>query len=69
MTAEYPDRIWFNPSKFWAATRSMSKEEARWLGEQVYRLAEKGDVESLKGLSFVSFGNPYRKRTQTKPQS
>lgn len=69
MTAEYPNRIWFNPSKFWAATRSMSKEEARWLGEQVYQLAEKGDVESLKGLSFISFGNPFRKQSHKNKQS
>ncbi len=61
MTAEYPDRIWFNPWKFWAATRGMNKQEAKWLGEHIYQLAEKGDLESLKCLSFISFGNPYRK--------
>ena len=60
-TAEYPDRIWFDPWKFWAATRGMNKQESEWLGEQVCQLAEKGDVDSLRRFSFISFGNPYRK--------
>ena len=63
MPAEYPDRIWFDPWKFWAATRGMNKQEARWVGEQVERLAEKGDMESLRRFSFIQIGNPYRKRT------
>ena len=64
MTAEYPDRIWFDPWKFWAATRGMSKQEAEWLGEQVYQLAEKHDVETLRRFSFITVGNPYRKGSQ-----
>ena len=62
-TAEYPDRIWFDPWKFWAATRGMNKQESEWLGEQVCQLAEKGDVDSLRCFSFISFGNPYRKNS------
>lgn len=58
---EYPDRIWFNPWKFWAATRGMTKQEAQWVGEQVEQLAEKGDLEGLRRFSFISFGNPFRK--------
>ena len=61
MTEEYPDRIWFNPCKFWAATRGMTKQEVQWVGEQVYQLEEKGDIESLRRYSFISVGNPYRK--------
>lgn len=61
MTVEYPDRIWFHPAKFWAATRGMTPEETRWLGEQVYELAETGNVEALRRFSFITFGNPYKK--------
>lgn len=39
----------------------MTPEETRWLGEQVYELAETGNVEALRRFSFITFGNPYKK--------
>jgi hypothetical protein len=60
---EYPDRIWFDPPKFWAATRNMTKAEADWLGEKIYELAEKHDIETLRQFSFIYVGNPYRRKT------
>jgi N-acetyl-gamma-glutamylphosphate reductase len=61
MTTEYPERIWFHPPRFWAATRNMTKEEAERLQEKVYRLAELHDIEHLRQYDFISIGNPYRK--------
>ena len=59
---EYPDRIWFDPPKFWAATRNMTREEADFLGEKIYELAEKKDFETLRRFSFIYIGNPYRRQ-------
>ena len=61
MTQEYPDRIWFDPPKFWAATRGMTKRETAWLMERVEDMAARKDIEGLKHFSFIYFGNPYRR--------
>jgi hypothetical protein len=58
---EYPDRIWFSPPRFWAATRNMTKEEAKTFGEQIYSLAERRDIDRLRLYDFIQIGNPYRK--------
>jgi nitrate reductase assembly molybdenum cofactor insertion protein NarJ len=59
--AEYPNRIWFNPAKFWAATRDMRPEAAAELLDRIIDLAESQDLEELRNFDFVSFGNPWRK--------
>jgi len=59
--AEYPDRVWFCPSKFWAATKSMSPEAADELLDQVIKLAESENLDELSNFDFVYFGNPWRK--------
>ena len=59
--AEYPDRIWFNPSKFWAATKEMPPEAADDLLDRIIDLAESQDLEELRKFDFVSYGNPWRK--------
>ena len=62
MTSENnPDRIWFNPPKFWAATKSMSTEDAERLMDRVVVMAEKRELEALRQYDFVSVGNPYKK--------
>ena len=60
MKVEYPDRIWFNPPRFWAATRNMTKEEAKNFGEQIYSLAERHDIDVLRRYDFIQIGNPYK---------
>jgi len=57
-----PDRIWFHPPKFWAATREMSQEEADHLLNEVLALAEIRDVEALRKFPFVSVG-PHKRFT------
>jgi len=59
--AEYPDRIWFYPSRFWAATKTMSAEAADELLNHVIQLAESEDLDELSRFDFVHFGNPWRK--------
>ena len=56
------ERIWFFPSKFWAATKGMSSEEASRLMEEVEKYAEAKDLEALKKYSFVYVGDPYKNR-------
>ncbi len=68
MTQEYPDRIWFDPPKFWAATRGMTKRESDWLMERISDMAARQDVEGLKHFSFIYFGNPYRRSPGTSPK-
>lgn len=59
--AEKCDPIWFNPPKFWAATREMSSDEAQKLLDDVIFLAEIRDLDALSRYDFVSIG-PHRKR-------
>lgn len=59
--AEYPDRIWFYPAKFWAATKHMPPDSADELLAKVIALAEALDLEALCRFDFVSYGNPWRK--------
>ena len=61
MTSENRERIWFNPPKFWAATKRMSKEDADQLMDRVVVMAEKRELEALRQYDFVSVGNPYKK--------
>jgi hypothetical protein len=59
--AEYPNRIWFNPPKLWAATKDMRPEASTELLDRIIELAESQDLEELRKFDFVSFGNPWRK--------
>ena len=58
--AEYPDRIWFNPAKFWAATKDMPPEVAHELLDRIIDLAESQDLEQLLKFDFVSYGPSLR---------
>ena len=56
--AEYPDRIWFNPPRFWEATKGIQPEAAAELLDKIIDLAEARDLEELRNFDFVSFGTP-----------
>lgn len=60
-SAEKYDPIWFNPPKFWAATKQMSREDADKLLDKVIFLARIRDLEALRRFDFVSIG-PHRRR-------
>ena len=53
-------RVWFNPPKFWAATRDMPKEQAELIMQQVILLAEAHDWQALKQFDFVRVERRYR---------
>ena len=61
MTAEAAERIWFNPAIFWTETREMTQEQADRLFDQVWRMAEEGDIEGLRNFQFVQVGHPYKR--------
>ena len=56
MSTEYPVRIWFHPTKFWAATTGMSRADADKLFKEVYQLADKKDLGELAKYDFVTVG-------------
>ncbi len=56
------DLIWFFPHKFWAATRSMPKEHADRLLDEVIQLAEVRDLEALQKYDFVSLESRYPRK-------
>ena len=53
-------RIWFNPPKFWAATKNMRKEEAEELVNTLLRMAENRELDRLRQYDFISVGIPER---------
>lgn len=56
---EQQERIWFNPSKFWGATKDMAPEQADRLFESVQQLAAARKLEELRRYDFISVGNGY----------
>ncbi|HXZ78543.1 MAG TPA: hypothetical protein VEG30_01355 [Terriglobales bacterium] len=46
-------RVRINPGKFWAATKSMSQEEADNLLEAIFRMAQEGDINGLIQFGFI----------------
>ncbi len=58
MTANSEQRIWFNPPKFWAATKLMRKEEADELLNRILRMAENSELDRLRQYPFISVGKP-----------
>ncbi|MGE0407478.1 MAG: hypothetical protein AB7O65_14375 [Candidatus Korobacteraceae bacterium] len=59
MVAEYPERIWFYPPKFWAVTRKMSQDQVDDLMNRIWRMAEQRDLQGLSEFDFIYVGNPY----------
>jgi hypothetical protein len=56
---ERQDRIWFNPSKFWGATKDMAPEQVDQLWESVQQLAAARNLEALRRYDFIRVGNAY----------
>jgi len=54
------DRIWFNPPKFWAATRDLPREQTDLIMQQVLMLAEARDLQALSQFDFISVERRYR---------
>src|SRR5689334_13811792 len=47
-------RIWFHPTRFWAASHGMPPERSEEILDAVFRLAEKRDYDGLRKYEFVS---------------
>ena len=54
------DRIWFNPPKFWAATRGLSAEQIELLMQRVLMFAEAKDLQALGQFDFITVERRYR---------
>ena len=59
MTRSEQERIWFNPSKFWGATKDMPPEQVDLLWESVQQLAATRNLDALRRYEFISVGNAY----------
>ena len=57
--SEQAERIWFNPSKFWGATKDMPPEQVDLLWESVQQLAATRNLDALRRYEFISVGNAY----------
>jgi len=68
MTAADLEPIWFNPPKFWAATRDMSAQQVDALMDTVFLLAEMRNLEALKKFDFIGIGRSYLWRHRPGPR-
>ena len=59
MTSADPEPIWFNPAKFWAATKDMSPQQVDSLMDTLFFLAEIRNLEALRKFDFIGIGNAY----------
>jgi hypothetical protein len=59
LTAAELEQIWFNPPKFWAATKDMSTQQIDSLMDTVFFLAESRNVEALRKFDFIGIGHSY----------
>ena len=57
--SEQAERIWFNPSKFWGATKDMPPEQVDLLWESVQQLAAARNLDALRRYDFICVGNGY----------
>jgi len=67
MTAAVPEPIWFNPPKFWAATRDMSPQQVDTLMDTLFLLAEIRNLDALRKFDFIGIGQSYLWRHRAKP--
>lgn len=56
MTLDRPEPIWFDPPRFWAATKDMPQTQVDQLMDTVYELAEKRDLNALREFDFIHVG-------------
>ena len=59
MTSVEPETIWFNPPKFWAATKDMSPQQVDSLMETLFFLAEIRNLDALRKFDFIGIGHAY----------
>lgn len=62
MTVADREPIWFNPPKFWAATKDMSTQQIDSLMDTVFLLAENRNLEALRKFDFIGIGHSYLRR-------
>jgi hypothetical protein len=59
MTSVEFEPIWFNPPKFWAATKDMSPQQVDSLMNTLLFLAESRNLEALRKFDFIGIGHSY----------
>jgi len=59
MTPADLEPIWFNPPKFWAATKDMSPQQVDSLMDTLFFLAEIRNLEALRKFDFIGIGHSY----------
>jgi hypothetical protein len=67
MTQADLEPIWFNPPKFWAATKDLSAQQVDALMDALFFLAEIRDLESLRKFDFIGIGESYLWSHRPKP--
>ena len=69
LTAADPEPIWFNPPKFWAATKNMSPQQIDSLMDTLFFLAEIRNLDALRKFEFIGIGHSYLWRDRAKQSS
>jgi len=69
MTSADLEPIWFNPPKFWAATKDMSPQQVDSLMDTLFFLAEIRNLEALRKFDFIGIGHSYLWRHRAKRSS
>jgi len=69
MTPVDAEPIWFNPPKFWAATRGMSPQQVDALMDTLFFLAEIRNLEALRKFDFIGIGYSYLRSHRAKRAS
>ena len=67
MTPADLEPIWFNPPKFWAATRGMSAQQVDALMDTLFYLAEIRILDALRKFDFIGIGYSYLWRHRARP--
>jgi len=67
MTPADLEPIWFNPPKFWAATKGMSAQQIDALMDTLFYLAEIRNLDALRKFDFIGIGYSYLWRQRAKP--
>jgi hypothetical protein len=66
MTSADLEPIWFNPPKFWAATKGMSPQQVESLMDTLFSLAERRNLEALSKFDFIGIGHSYLRSHRAK---
>lgn len=66
LTAAELEPIWFNPPKFWAATKNLSPQQIDSIMDTVFFLAEIRDLDAPRKFDFIGIGDSYLWRHHAK---